>query len=164
MDFRNLEELFLETSHSFKKVDIRWLNMGLSESEFMMLNIVGRYDATDRDQPGIYVSQLADLLQVSPPAVSRMLRGLEKRGLLTRETDKRNRRNTFVKLTEDGCSEREKAVSRIKDFLNRVIQRAGIPETEQMLRQIARVREVMQEELEKEKQNADNIIKGDVMV
>lgn len=164
MDFRNLEELFLETSHSFKKVDIRWLNMGLSESEFMMLNIVGRYDTTDRDQPGIYVSQLADLLQVSPPAVSRMLRGLEKRGLLTRETDKRNRRNTFVKLTEDGCSEREKAVSRIKDFLNRVIQRAGIPETEQMLRQIARVREVMQEELEKEKQNADNIIKGDVMV
>ena len=152
MEMKNLEELFLETSHSFKKVDLRWLELGLSESEFLVLDIVDRYHASVRGQPGIYVSQLADLLQVSPPAVSRMLRGLEKRGLLTRETDRQNRRNTFVKLTADGQSAREKAVCRIRDFLNRVIQRAGIAETEQMLRQISRVREVMQDELEKEKQ------------
>lgn len=164
MELRNLEELFLETSHTFKKVDIRWLNLGLSESEFMMLHIVGRYDVPGSRQPGIYVSQLADLLRVSPPAVSRMLRGLEKRGLLTRETDSKNRRNTFVKLTVDGQSTREKAVYRIKDFLSRVIQRAGIAETEHMLRQIIRVHEVMQEELNKEKHNAENVIKGDVMV
>lgn len=71
------------------------LQSGLSHSEFCVMNIIGERD-------GITVSEIAAELGVSPPAVSRSLKLMEKRTLITRETNINNRRNTIVRLTDNG--------------------------------------------------------------
>lgn len=70
--------------------------MCISHSEFFLLNII-----MDRNND-ITVSEIAAELEVTPPAVSRSLKSLESRGLIKRETNLINRRNTMVKLTETG--------------------------------------------------------------
>lgn len=70
--------------------------MCISHSEFFLLNII-----MDRNND-ITVSEIAAELDVTPPAVSRSLKSLENRGLIKRETNLVNRRNTMVRLTETG--------------------------------------------------------------
>lgn len=70
--------------------------MCISHSEFFLLNII-----MDRNND-ITVSEIAAELEVTPPAVSRSLKSLESRGLIKRETNLINRRNTMVRLTETG--------------------------------------------------------------
>lgn len=70
--------------------------MCISHSEFFLLNII-----MDRNND-ITVSEIAAELEVTPPAVSRSLKSLENRGLIKRETNLVNRRNTMVRLTETG--------------------------------------------------------------
>lgn len=70
--------------------------MCISHSEFFLLNII-----MDRNND-ITVSEIAAELEITPPAVSRSLKSLESRGLIKRETNLINRRNTMVRLTETG--------------------------------------------------------------
>ena len=57
----------------------------------------------DKDgETAISISALAKKLRVTTPAVSRTMRSLEKKDLIYRETDSKDRRNTFVRLTDTG--------------------------------------------------------------
>lgn len=47
-------------------------------------------------------SELAAKTKTLPPAVSRTLRGLEEKGYVERSVDKKDRRNTYISLTEKG--------------------------------------------------------------
>lgn len=71
------------------------LKTGISHSEFCILNIIA-------ESGDITVSEIAAELDVTPPAVSRSLKSMESRGLIKRETNLLNRRNTMVRLTEGG--------------------------------------------------------------
>ena len=72
--------------------------LGVSHSEFCTMNIISESDTED----GISVSNIAAALEVTPPAVSRMLKSLEERGLIERRVNAFNRRSTMVRLTENG--------------------------------------------------------------
>ena len=72
--------------------------LGVSHSEFCTMNIISESDSPD----GIAVSAIAAALEVTPPAVSRMLKSLEERGLIERRVNAFNRRSTVVKLTKNG--------------------------------------------------------------
>lgn len=72
--------------------------LGVSHSEFCTMNIIIESDSSD----GIAVSAIAAALDVTPPAVSRMLKSLEERGLIERHVNAFNRRSTMVRLTENG--------------------------------------------------------------
>lgn len=72
--------------------------LGVSHSEFCTMNIICENKAED----GISVSKIAAALEVTPPAVSRMLKTLEERGLIERRVNAFNRRSTMVMLTENG--------------------------------------------------------------
>lgn len=90
------------------------LQSGISHSEFCVMNIIAEKD-------GITVSEIAAELGVSPPAVSRSLKFMENRTLITREANMNNRRNTIVKLTNNGRETLEitrKQFDEIADFIN----------------------------------------------
>lgn len=90
------------------------LRSGISHSEFCVMNIIAEKD-------GITVSEIAAELGVSPPAVSRSLKFMENRTLITREANMNNRRNTIVKLTDNGRETLEitrKQFDEIADFIN----------------------------------------------
>lgn len=99
---------------------------GISHSEFCLLNIIR--DGKD----GITVSEIAAELDVTPPAVSRSLKSLESRGLVIRETDLLNRRNTMVRLTESGLDFLEKSRKQMDGLMEYVTEKMGMERKKQL--------------------------------
>jgi DNA-binding MarR family transcriptional regulator len=73
--------------------------MPLSRGEFFILCLLA---SMSREQEVVYVSHLAHRMEVSQPAISRLLRGLEQKGYISRETGTKDRRNTVVQMTKAG--------------------------------------------------------------
>jgi DNA-binding MarR family transcriptional regulator len=60
---------------------------------------------------GATISEVAACIGVTPPATSRQLRRLERRGLVTVSPDERDRRASRVRLTADGTAARDAIVA-----------------------------------------------------
>ena len=68
------------------------------------------------------ISELAEKIHVSPPAISRSIKGLEEKGWINRIIDSNDRRTTFVVLTELGEAKYLMVKKQLKDFLNEVLE------------------------------------------
>ena len=118
---------------------------GISKMEFFALQVIGGYQQKT-GLYGIYVSELAKTLRIASSQTSRMLRSLEERRLICREVDDRDRRNTYVFLTEEGrqvC--RETQVS-MKCFMRRVLQSMGEERVEELISLCNELADVMEKE------------------
>lgn len=120
------------------------LKTGISHSEFCLLNII--MDGKD----GITVSEIAAELDVTPPAVSRSLRSLESRGLVSRETNLLNRRNTMVKLTENGRIFLEKSRKQMDTVMEYVNEKMGEERKKQLYELLTEMTDII-----------ENYVKGD---
>lgn len=121
---------------------------GISHSEFCLLNII--MDGKD----GITVSEIASELDVTPPAVSRSLKSLESRGLILRETDLLNRRNTMVRLTESGLDILEKSRRQMDGLMEYVTEKIGMERRKQLYEQLVEVSSIIENYVKGE--NADD--------
>ncbi|WP_010256369.1 MarR family winged helix-turn-helix transcriptional regulator [Treponema primitia] len=84
-------------------------------------------------------------LSVTKPAVSQMLASLEKKGFLTRETNKENRRCIVLSLTEKGTQFIEKTQRKTEKRLTEIIGRFGVDETHSLITLVNRFLSVMEE-------------------
>lgn len=85
-----------------RKIQIFQLYPELTQGEAQLLTVVACR------QDGITVSALAKQLDMPAPAVSRMMRGMESKGLIQRDILPRDRRNIIVTATPKGkeaCNE-----------------------------------------------------------
>ena len=121
---------------------------GISHSEFCLLNII--LDGKD----GITVSEIASELDVTPPAVSRSLKSLESRGLVIRETDLLNRRNTIVRLTESGLDFLEKSRRQMDSLMDYVNKKMGEERKKQLYELLAEMSAIIENYVKGE--NADD--------
>lgn len=93
----------INAMHVFSKINIGAVLGELSQTEYLVIYFVrkhGEYDGLCGN--GVNVTSLSEVLGVSTPAVSRILRGLEEKGFIQRVTNKRNRRETYISLTDRG--------------------------------------------------------------
>ena len=126
------------------------LKTGVSHSEFCMMNII--LDGKD----GITVSEIASELDVTPPAVSRSLKSLESRGLILRETDLMNRRNTMVRLTESGLDFLKKSRKQMDSVMEHVNEKMGAERTNQLYELLSKMTEIIEDFANKKGENADD--------
>jgi len=69
--------------------------LGVTAAQRFVLRLVGRF-------PGITAGQLAVTLHVNPSTISAVLERLTRRGLIAKRRDPRDRRRTFLGLTDAG--------------------------------------------------------------
>lgn len=74
-----------------------------------------------RDHDGATQSELADVLHLSPPRVSTILRSLEDSGAVIRHPDETDRRLTRAFLTPKGRQREEEQRAVLGDYVNRTI-------------------------------------------
>lgn len=72
----------------------------IPKSEFRVLYILVKHQ--EQDDEKLTSSQLAHLLQISPPAVSRTVKTLVEKGWLTLEENEEDRRNKFIIISAKG--------------------------------------------------------------
>ena len=100
------------------------IHSGINSSEYAMLKVIFKF-TQESQEAYVRVSDLTKALNITAPSVTKTLSALENKGLITREVEKKNRRNTLVFITEKGVevkSENDKIVS---DFLLKVYDRVG---------------------------------------
>ncbi len=83
-------------NHALEKVSRRMeVQLGVTAQQRFILRCIGKY-------PGLTAGQLASLLHVDPGTVSTSLNRLEKRDLLERRRDSRDKRRIAIGLTAAG--------------------------------------------------------------
>lgn len=148
-----LQKCLIQTWHRIVGLRMNNLLETMSRGEFFLLCRI----EVGSEQPGcIRVSELAKHARVTVPAVSRMLGGLEKKGWIVRETDRDDRRNILVRMTEEGKKELEKGKQNMADFLGRTLHTMGEHNARQMIALCNQMADIMEMELttKKETENA----------
>ena len=116
-----------------RKIDKIFLSQGLTRLELFAIQQI--YQATNGDQEnkGIYVSVLAKNMDIVLSSASRTLNSLEKRGLISRKIDPKNRRNIFVMLTEKGEFVRKQCLENVNLLVSRIVDDMGMEDMEQLI-------------------------------
>lgn len=145
MEEENHKEQLVNLMRKIKKLNI-YLLEGINHSDFHMFKEINRIQS-NVDVPQVNVSDLAEELKVSVPAVSKKLKSLEERGYIERIIDKNNRRNTFVILTKDGQEKFDKAEKVMDNYMNKVFIAMGKEETETLIRLSYKLYNIMENEV-----------------
>jgi DNA-binding MarR family transcriptional regulator len=139
---RQLLREFFETTAKFRKMHmIRLDGGGLHKGEHMILLTIRDREA----QPGkgVQASQLSEMHHISRPAISQMVRALERKGMVERAPDGDDRRIVWIRVTPKG----DKAVSRageaFMDFTAEVIGRLGEEDARALIRIMGRLSDVI---------------------
>lgn len=88
--------------------------LGITGPQRLVLRLIGRF-------PGIRPGRLAEIMHVHPSTVSGLLARLERRGLVDRRTDPRDRRRVHVGLTARGRQHDTPAVGTIEAAVQAVL-------------------------------------------
>ena len=115
-----------------KKLPASVILKDISCGEFILIAAFLKYEEHHQGKR-ITVNELACELDVSIPAVSRMLKNLETRNLVQRETDKDCRRNTLVNITDDGLSLFKDNENRIRNLVTKILEQFTEEEINMML-------------------------------
>jgi DNA-binding MarR family transcriptional regulator len=124
-----------ETAHALRKAfDRRAVGFGVTRAQWKVLFKVSR-------RPGLRQHELADLLEVEPITLSRIVDRLQESGLIERQSDPTDRRAWLLHVTEEA----EPLVAKLKRLADEMIAEAfaGIDDKDiEITRQVlARVRE-----------------------
>ena len=98
--FRN----FTQIMYSFGNLDYSKFLNNCSKVEYVVLLKIEEY-MEENDVDYVNVTKVSEMLNVSTPAISRVLKSLENKKYIIRNVDIFYRRNTHVKLTELGKEE-----------------------------------------------------------
>ncbi len=113
----------------FGKYPIGMLFDTLSQGEFLMMV---KIDCLEGE---VSIKELTNFCHVSMPAVSRMLHSMEKKGYLKRYASRKDKRTTFVKLTDLGKAYKEEAQNKVTNFIEKVSKQMG----EEKMRQFTKL-------------------------
>ena len=103
---------------------------GCKPSEIRVLFCIKKGD--NPENPEIKVSEISRFLNVTPPTVTQVIKGLEANGLIERHTDPTDRRTASIALTEKGEAVTQKASKALAASLNGLIEYLGQEQSNQL--------------------------------
>lgn len=154
-DYMDQEEQcrgFLNTLHQFKRMSCKLKPSSLPHGEFItlgaILHIGRKREKEGALVKGVKVSELAGVLHTSKPDVSKKIRTLEEKGLITRVPDVKDKRVVFLILTPEGEQIFEDAQRDSEQFIMDVFARMGKEEADEFILLLDKMVQAMKEEME----------------
>lgn len=141
---QGIEQEFMHTLRRLGRAHMGNLFQGVTRSEFSVLMSLERYGERHEGE-GIRASVLAELVEASPQALSRTLKGLERKGYIVRHPDPRDRRNASICLTEEARGVMEAGKKRMKDLFCQVVEAMGEEEIRELMVRMDRLTEVIRQ-------------------
>ena len=136
----------LDTLFRFRKISFTKLLPDISMKDGHMLKVI-QYTSTENAPKAITISYLAEVLQVSAPSISRSIKQLEERALVKRVIDAKDRRNTYVYLTDAGKAKVLEIDQFMHHFQQRVANRLGEEKISKLIHTLNELYEISQEEI-----------------
>lgn len=125
------ERNLLEAFWKLKRLKPAEVLPGVNFFEFFVLFAVK--SGRNRMKRPMKISEIAQALDVVPPAVSRTMKCLEQKQLIVREVDKEDRRNTYVMITKQGDEIVNQSEQIVKEILAAVYERMGGEKMQQFI-------------------------------
>lgn len=113
-----------EAIKKLRSVSINPIIKDINSSEYYSLKILYSLLKEPSDKK-VCVSDIRNRLNISAPSVTKILNGLEIKGLIERKNDEENHRNIDVYITEEGIKVKEKADYALDDFIANVYNTVG---------------------------------------
>ena len=108
--------------------------LGITGPQRLVIRIIGRF-------PSIHAKQLADILHLHPSSLTAVLKRLERRDLVRRWPDERDRRRWLLGLTRQGQALNRETPGTIEAAVQRVLKtttRDNVDATRAVLSKLAR--------------------------
>ena len=154
------EQNVWEALHMFRKLNIGSILPHLNKGEFVLMNGIYHVQRKIGSEHGVKMSDLAEYAHALPPAVSRSIKALEKKGYVRRFVDQKDRRNTLVEITESGQEILQESNEIINEFISRVFKKTDKEEMARLVRYIYQQYDLAKEELEKIRESQKKVRKG----
>ncbi len=129
---KELAQRLLRTMFKFRKVELRLppssdLNLG-------ELTVLKQFAQTaDGLENHGFIAEMQSHLNITKPAISQIVSGLEKKGYIHREIDQTDRRRFVITVTPKGHTAMECMKAYADHFTSEIITRFGEANTEQLL-------------------------------
>lgn len=106
---------------------------------------------TDRDPfEQMTLSELAAVMGQSMPAVSQRISKLEQMGYVQRIPDEKDKRTTWIRLTESGVDLMERACQGMVKRLDTIMNQLGEEDTDTMFRVLDKLAEIMEQSVDQD--------------
>lgn len=145
-----MEELYEEWFQSmgqFRKLRILDMFPKISELDYYVMAAI--FDKEKEKK--ITISEVAAKTHALPQAVSRTLRGLEEKGYVERMVNQKDRRNTYVELTEEGRYVAEKTRHVMSDFGCAVMSQVDEEDMRRMITYMNNIYHIAEKEIQARK-------------
>ena len=139
-----LKDDFTHALLMLRNIQPHKISFALSVPAFVMLKSLKQREEKG-EVGGTWISEMKDYLCVSKAAVSQLLSSLESKGLVTRETDSKDRRSIIVRLTPKGAEMIERIERNFDASIDMLINRIGEEDTREMIRLIYRIKDIIPE-------------------
>lgn len=127
-------------NHALEQTSLRMEStLGITAQQRLIIRCVGKY-------PGMTSGQLATLLHLDPGTISTSLGRLERKGLLQRRQDHRDKRRVTLGLTATGRALDKPMPGTIEHAVERLLASANSEETAVARRMLDRLAELLSEE------------------
>lgn len=130
--------------NKLRKLAIRNTTLPISHVEFMVLHTISK--ATNEK---IKISDIASIMEVSTPAISKMLRNLEEKDFIVRINNDNDRRVTYVRITEQGKEVLYKSFQMFRKLMDSITARMGKEKIKELMSLFRELTFNMADELEK---------------
>jgi MarR family transcriptional regulator, organic hydroperoxide resistance regulator len=126
-------------NHALERASLRMeATLGITAQQRLILRCVGKY-------PGMTSGQLATLLHLDPGTISTSLGRLERKGLLQRRRDQRDKRRVTLGLTAAGRALDKPMPGTIEHAVERLLASAEPEEAASARRMLDRLAELLSE-------------------
>lgn len=147
-DDKLLQQELVNVMRRMRRVKMNVLSEQVIYTEYQALDQISRYVREHPDSGGIYVSELARSLNIMRSAASRLLNTMEGKGFISREVDKKDRRNTFVRLTPAGERILTQTAQDMDELKAQLIRRMGHEDILRLIKLWNRLATIMEDELD----------------
>lgn len=113
-----------EAIKKLRSVSINPIIEDINSSEYYSLKTLYSLSNEPSDKK-VCVSDIRNRLNISAPSVTKILNGLEIKGLIKRENDEENHRNIDVYITDEGIKVKEKADFALDGFIANIYESVG---------------------------------------
>jgi DNA-binding MarR family transcriptional regulator len=145
MDMEYLE--IFEAFCKFRKLHLSSVLPNITHGEYATMKTVSCMKRKSHAGDGVSVSVVAKEMMIPCAGVSRSVRQLEEKGYMERSVNLKDRRNTYISLTEKGEQVTEEADQIMCSLAEAVMNKMGQEELHQLKENLEKLYEVTQYEI-----------------
>ena len=125
MNRDDMKQLLDITGRIMKYTHNKEIFGNICRGEFFVMNLISSYCVKNKNEKGITVTKIANMLFYGKANMSKLLRNMESKGYITRIFDDDDRRVVYIRLTDEGDSIIKNARKKSAEKFYRIFEKMG---------------------------------------